>query len=373
MDKQSELRQNKIFVNNMVESAIRIGLLIVLLVFTYDIIKPFIIPVLWGAIIAVALLPVTNWLEGKFGGRRGLAATLVVVLGIAILMSPFFTVSGSIYDGITHLTDVLQDGNVALPRPTQKVADIPLIGGKLFEIWQLFATNLEKAISKFLPEIKTLAGALATILGGAFSSFMMFIIALIISGGLMAKAETVTAALQVVAVRTVGEHAEEWTSMIAATIRSVLVGVIGVAFIQSMIIGASFFVFDIPGAGLLTLLVLILCIAQMPALLVVAPVMFYVYSTSDTAPTVIFVIWSLIGGLSDNILKPMLMGRGVDIPMPVILIGAIGGMLFAGIIGLFLGAIILSIWYELFILWINKAPESKAALATIVEEEAQQE
>ncbi len=369
MDKQSELRQNKVFVNNMVESAIRIGLLVVLLVFTYDIIKPFIIPVLWGAIIAIALLPVTNWLEPRLGGRRGLAAGLVVLLGILILMSPFLTVSGSVYDGVTHIADALQEGNVAIPRPTQKVADIPLIGNKLFEVWQLFATNMERAITKFLPEIKTVVGTLATILSSAAASFATFIIALMISGGFMAKSDTVSQTLQVVAVRTVGEQAEEWTTMIAATIRSVLVGVIGVAFIQSMIMGTSFFVFGVPGAGILTLLVLILCIAQMPALLVVAPVMFYVYSTADTVPTVIFVIWSLIGGLSDNFLKPMLMGRGVDIPMPIILVGAIGGMLFSGIIGLFLGAVILSIWYELFILWLNKAPETKAALATIVSEE----
>ncbi|MFD2014798.1 AI-2E family transporter [Vibrio olivae] len=369
MHKQFEQRQNKIFVNNMVESAIRIGLLIILLVFTYDIIKPFIIPVLWGAIIAVALLPVTNRLEVLLKGRRGLAATLVSIAGILILMSPFLTVSGSIYDGITHITHSLQQGSIELPRPTEKVANIPLIGGKLYEIWALFATNLEKAISNFLPEIKALATTLASILGGAFTSLVVFIIALAISGLFMANSEKITATLQTVAVRTAGEQATEWTEMIAATIRSVLVGVIGVAFIQSMIIGASFFVFGIPSAGLLTLLVLVLCIAQLPALLVVAPVMFYVYSTSDTTTTTLFVIWALVGGLSDNVLKPMLMGRGVDIPMPIILIGAIGGMLFAGIIGLFLGAVILSIWYELFVLWLKRSPEAKASIAEIVDQE----
>ncbi|WP_162674608.1 AI-2E family transporter, partial [Vibrio variabilis] len=99
MDRQTEQRQSKLFVNNMVESAIRIGLLVLLLSFTYDIIKPFIIPVLWGAIIAVALLPVTKKLERSLGGKRGLASMLVALIGISILVIPFVLVSGSIYDG----------------------------------------------------------------------------------------------------------------------------------------------------------------------------------------------------------------------------------------------------------------------------------
>ncbi|USE01784.1 AI-2E family transporter [Vibrio sp. SCSIO 43133] len=353
MDRQTEQRQSKLFVNNMVESAIRIGLLVILLIFTYDIIKPFIIPVLWGSIIAVALLPLTKKLERSLGGKRGLAATLVSLIGISLLVIPFVMVSGSIYEGVAHTTEVIQSGEIKIPGPTSKVADIPVIGDKLYSIWNLFATNMEKAIQQFLPEIKGFLGTVASILGGALTSLIMFIISLAIAGGFMAHAEKISGALETVAVRAVGKKAEQWANLMAATIRSVLLGVVGVAFIQAAIIGAAMFVFKVPAAGLLTLATLILCIAQLPALLIVAPVIFYVYSTGDGTSTTLFTIWALAGGLSDNILKPMLMGRGVDVPMPIILIGAIGGMLFAGIIGLFLGAIILAIWYELFLFWIN--------------------
>ncbi|HIF9103227.1 TPA: AI-2E family transporter [Photobacterium damselae] len=375
MDKQMEQRQNKLFVNNMVESAIRIGLLLVLIIWTYDIVKPFIIPVLWGAIIAVALMPLTDRLQAVFKGRRGLAATVIALVCIALLIAPFVMVSGSIYDGITHTMSVLQSGDIKIPGPTQRIADIPVIGDKIYEVWSLFATNMEKAVTNFLPEIKTAVGTLASILGSSLASLVVFIIALAVAGGFMTHSHKITEAIQKVSIRTVGKNGAKWTTLTAATIRSVLLGVVGVAFIQAMIIGSAMFAFHVPMAGLLTLGVLILCIAQLPALIVVAPVIFYVYSTGDGTSTTIFTIWALAGGLADNILKPMLMGRGVDVPMPVILIGAIGGMLFSGIIGLFLGAVILAIWYELFMAWLKADAETTQAVVeeTQCEKEAKEQ
>ncbi|MGR5229819.1 AI-2E family transporter [Photobacterium damselae] len=375
MDKQMEQRQNKLFVNNMVESAIRIGLLLVLIIWTYDIVKPFIIPVLWGAIIAVALMPLTDKLQEVFKGRRGLAATVIALVCIALLIAPFVMVSGSIYDGITHTMSVLQSGDIKIPGPTQRIADIPVVGDKIYEVWSLFATNMEKAVTNFLPEIKTAVGTLASILGSSLASLVVFIIALAVAGGFMTHSHKITEAIQKVSIRTVGKNGAKWTTLTAATIRSVLLGVVGVAFIQAMIIGSAMFAFHVPMAGLLTLGVLILCIAQLPALIVVAPVIFYVYSTGDGTGTTIFTIWALAGGLADNILKPMLMGRGVDVPMPVILIGAIGGMLFSGIIGLFLGAVILAIWYELFMAWLKADAETTQAVVeeTQCEQEAKEQ
>ncbi|GIU15124.1 AI-2E family transporter [Shewanella sp. MBTL60-007] len=361
MENPMQHNQSKLFVANMVESAIRIGLLFILVVWTFDIIKPFVIPVLWGAIIAVALMPMTKKLEGALKGRRGIAATILALAGIILLIAPFWMVSSSLFDGVSRTVEVLQSGSVDIPGPTQKVADIPLIGDKLFEVWALFATNLEKALLHFLPQIKTGVSAAAGMLGSSLGSLVMFIISLAIAGGFMAHAEKCSAAVTTVAMRVVGPHGEEWTSLTAATIRSVLLGVVGVAFIQSLLIGSALFAFSIPAAGLFTVIVFIFGIAQLPPLIVVLPLIFYVFSTHDSTPATIFTVWVIIAGLSDSLLKPMLMGRGVDVPMPVILIGAIGGMITAGIIGLFLGAVILAIWYELFLTWLN-SEESPAEL-----------
>ena len=360
MDKQIEKHQSKVFVNNMIESAIRIGLLFVLIVWTYDIIKPFIVPVLWGAIIAVGLMPLTVKLERALNGKRGLAATLLAIIGIVLLVTPFVIVSGSIYEGVVRMTETLQEGSVTIPRPTQQIADIPLIGGKLYEVWALFATNLESAVTQFMPEIKAGVSAFTGVLGSSLATMVMFIISLLIAAGFMAHAESMARAVQTVAMRIVGKHGEAWASLTAATVRSVLLGVVGVAFIQSILVGSAMFVFGIPAAGLITFVVFIFGIAQLPATLVVLPVIIYVFSVQDTTSATIFTIWTLLAGLSDNFLKPMLMGRGVSTPMPVILFGAIGGMITAGIIGLFIGAVILAIWYELFIAWLKLEQEEAA-------------
>lgn len=361
MEMQTEADKNKRFVNNMMESAIRIGLLFILIVWTYDIIKPFIIPVLWGAILAVALMPITQKLEASLKGRRGLTATILVLLCITLLITPFVMVSGSLVEVVAHLTEVFKSGDIKIPGPTQRVADIPIIGTKLFEVWSLFSSNLEKAVTHFLPEIRTAASTMASIVGSSLSTLLMFIVSLAIAAGFMAHAEASSSALKNVTVRIVGKHGAEWTTLTAATIRSVLLGVVGVALIQAILIGAALFTFNVPAAGLITIGVLILGIAQLPALIVVLPLIGYMFSTQDTTPATIFSVWVFIAGLSDNFLKPLLMGRGVDIPMPVILFGAIGGMLSAGIIGLFLGAVILAIWYELFLAWL-KAGEGESAL-----------
>ncbi|OLQ74480.1 AI-2E family transporter [Photobacterium proteolyticum] len=358
MDKQIEKHQSSIFINNMVESAIRIGLLLVLLIWTYDIVKPFIIPVLWGAIIAVALMPLTLKLANALNGKRGLAATLLALLGVALLVIPLVMVSGSVYDGIAGLTEALQEGSVKIPGPTQRVAELPLIGEPLYDVWALFASNMEAAVTRYSEEIKVFVAAVAGFLGSSLATIVMFIISLLIAAGFMAHAESMSKAVQTVSVRVVGKHGEEWAKLTAATVRSVLLGVVGVAFIQSLLVGSAFFVFGVPAAPLLTFIVFVFGIAQLPATLVVLPVILYVFSVQDTTPATIFTVWVLIAGLSDNFLKPLLMGRGVSIPMPVILFGAIGGMISAGIIGLFLGAVILAIWYELFTTWLKLDQET---------------
>ena len=373
MDKLSERNESKIFISNMVESAIRIGLIFVLFVFTYDIIRPFILPVIWGAIIAVALLPVTKKLQRAYGGRRGLAATTIALLGIALLVTPLVMVSGSIYDGATHALQVLQSGEVKIPGPKPSVADWPLVGGKLYDTWTLFSTNLEQAIQTFMPQIKSALTSLLGMMGGALGSVLLSILSLAIAAGFMTYSESLASGLTTIAIRTAGDNAKSWATLIAATIKSVLLGVVGVAAIQALLIGAGFFVFGVPAAGLLTLILMILCIAQLPALLAVLPVIGYMYMTQDSTTATLFTVWAVVGALSENLLKPMLMGRGVDTPMPIILIGAIGGMLVYGIVGLFLGAVILSIWYELFVWWLSiEKAQQKEEMAELLEESVEQ-
>jgi predicted PurR-regulated permease PerM len=145
----------------------------------------------------------------------------------------------------------------------------------------------------------------------------------------------------------------------AATVRSVATGVIGVAFIQSLLLGLGFIFAGVPGAGVLAIVVLLLGIVQLPAMLVSLPVIIYLWVGGDASTTsnIIFSVYLLIAGMADNVLKPLLLGRGVDVPMPIVLFGALGGMVSAGIIGLFIGAILLSVGYQLFVEWVAESSQ----------------
>ncbi|WP_153448715.1 AI-2E family transporter [Vibrio algicola] len=190
-----------------------------------------------------------------------------------------------------------------------------------------------------------------------FFCVLMFVISLIIAGVFMVASQPIAKIVVTIFERSAGEHGSEWAEMTAKIIRSVLVGVIGVAFIQTAIISAAMFTFHIPAAGLFTIIILVLCIAQLPAILAIAPLIGYMYFTADTTSFLIFTIWGIVAGLSDNILKPLLMGRGISVPMPVIIIGSLGGMMYAGIIGLFLGAVVLALWWGVLTIWLGENNE----------------
>jgi predicted PurR-regulated permease PerM len=162
-----------------------------------------------------------------------------------------------------------------------------------------------------------------------------------------------------IAVRLAGERGADLVELARATVRSVARGILGVALIQAILAGLGCLVVGVPGAGLWALVVLILAVVQLPTFIILAPIVIYVFYTTGTVPAVLFAIWNLLVGGCDSFLKPVLMGRGVDVPMLVVFIGAIGGFILNGIIGLFLGAIILSLGFKLFELWLNVNAEEK--------------
>jgi predicted PurR-regulated permease PerM len=177
---------------------------------------------------------------------------------------------------------------------------------------------------------------------------------MLIAAAFLASAEAATASLRRIATRLAGEpRGDSLLTLTTATIRSVAVGVIGIAFIQALLGGLGMMFAGVPAAGLLAIVILILAIAQLPPILVLLPVIFYVFSVESTTVAVIFTVWSVLVSMSDAVLKPIFLGRGVDAPMLVILLGAIGGMITSGIVGLFIGAVILALGYNLFRLWLE--------------------
>ncbi len=353
------------FVKRAVEAAIRIGVLALLTLWAFLIVRPFISPVLWGVIIAIAVLPAYRGLTNRLGGRRKLTAALLTVLALALLLIPAVKFFGEAIDGTRSLAVQLEAGTLTIPPPPAKVATWPLVGDRLNDAWSLASSNLDAAIERYQPQLKAIGAWLLSAGTGLGIGVLQFIISIIIAGVFLATSEAGGSAAVRIAQRFAGEQGEEFVVMADKTIRSVALGVLGVAVIQSLLSLIGMAVVRVPGAPLWALLVLILAVIQLPPILILLPVAIYVFSTAATVPAVLFLIWAIIVSGSDAFLKPLLLGRGVNVPTLVILLGAIGGMMLSGIIGLFLGAVVLALGYQLFMAWLaNVPPGTQEAEAT---------
>jgi predicted PurR-regulated permease PerM len=220
----------------------------------------------------------------------------------------------------------------------------------------LATTNIPAAVAKYGDVVGGLAARLASSAGGLAAGQLSFVLSFGIAAVLIAYGKgTADFARRLLGLLGGGEErGAHLVTLTAATVRGVAVGVVGVAVIQSLLLAIGFFAIGLPAAGLWTFALLLLCIVQVPAVLVTLPIIVYVFATEATQPAIIFLVWTLIAGLSDNVLKPLMLGRGLEVPMPVILIGVIGGMITDGLLGLFVGPVILAVGYVLLIEWMMR-------------------
>jgi predicted PurR-regulated permease PerM len=369
MANTSQTSDDKVFMNRVLEAAIRIGLVVLLVTWCFLIIQAFIAPVLWGIVIAVGIYPFYQKVAVALGNREKLAATLLTLIAIAFLIIPTVLLTDSTVGGIQGLSKNLEEGALKIPPPSENVASWPVIGKPLDDIWRLASNNIEAAIKMIEPQLKKHAPKLLSAVAGLAFGVMQFLISIIIAGALLANAESGKRATHAIFTRLVGEQGEEFTNLSGATIRSVVQGVLGVAIIQAVLAGIGLIVMDVPVAGLWALIILFLAVIQLPPLLILLPIIIYVFSIADTAPAVLFMIWSVLVSISDTFLKPLFLGRGVDVPMLVILLGAIGGMMSSGLLGLFVGPVVLALGYKVFQAWLimdasTSQPSDIAALNT---------
>ncbi|MBT5826884.1 MAG: AI-2E family transporter [Gammaproteobacteria bacterium] len=351
---------DKLFTKKVTEVVIRLVLIFLIAALCFEIIKPFTIIVVWGIIISVAIFPLYNKLSHALGNRFKLAAILYTLFALSLLIGPSILISGSLLETSSHLAKGLSDGTLVVPPPAQSVNEWPLIGEKVYAIWNQASENLEDTLKQNIPIIKKLGKAFISAAAGVGGSAIQFVLSIIISGIFLVNTKgSYDVAVKIASRLTNKEQGLQFTNLATATIRSIAQGVLGVAVIQAALAGMGMYFIDVPGWGLWTIIILILAVAQLPPLLILIPVMVYVFSVADTTPAIIFSIWSIIISLSDSVLKPLLLGRGMDTPTLIILLGAIGGMMWFGILGLFVGAITLALGYEIFMAWLDKDIEEE--------------
>jgi predicted PurR-regulated permease PerM len=353
-------RVDKNFLANAMASFIQIAAVVLLIMWCFSIVKPFIGIVVWGMIISIALYPAHLALTEKLGGKAKMSATILVLIGLAIIIVPTWLLAESAIDGLKFVSGELEDGSVHISPPNESVAEWPLVGERVYAVWAAAAENLAETLNRFEPQLRNLSQSAVGFAGGIVAGVFQFIFATIIGGVLLMSAEGGYQVSRNIAKSLVGsESGNKLADLSILTIRSVVKGVLGVAVIQTILAAIGLVAIGMPAAGLFAAAVLVLAIVQLPPILVLGPIAIWYFSVAEGMPATIFLIYALIVSMSDAFLKPMLLGRGVDTPMLVILIGAIGGAITYGIVGLFIGAVVLALGYELFTAWMapDEAPD----------------
>jgi predicted PurR-regulated permease PerM len=337
----------------IVDTIIRLGVLAVLLMWCFDILKPFILILIWAVVIAIAIFPVYTFFVKIFRGRRILAVIVLTLIMLSFIIIPSGLIMYSLYEGVNHFRELFNAGKPLIPPPGGTTANWPIITKPIVDVWELASDNLQDAVLKYSNQIKDYGTIALIALAGVGKGIAFFIVSIIIAGFLLLYADSSSVVVHKIAKKLVGENSEHFSSIIVRTIQNVVKGILGVALIQTTMEGLGFFIAGVPFAGLWTILCLILAIVQIGVGPIAIPVAIYMFSVSDTTSAVILAIWLGITLLIDNVLKPILLGRNAPAPMLVIFLGAIGGFLYDGFIGLFLGAIILTIGYKLFLTWLE--------------------
>lgn len=342
-----------------IEITIRLGAVVLLVLACLMITAPFLGIAVWALIIAIAMDGPYEALCRRLGGRRNTAAVLAVSVSLLIVIVPAVQLSETLISGAQHFANDLRDGSVSVPPPNPSVEDWPIVGGRVFAFWVLASENLGEALKYIGPQLQAASRWLLNAAGSAGVGLLQLVASFLIAGVMLAKSGARRQAIDRFAIRMAGrERGPALARLSNATVRSVVQGILGVALVQATLAGLGFGVAGVPGAGLWALLVLVAAVIQLPVVLVMVPPILYALSSIGGLPAVLLVVWCVVVGLLDNFLKPILFGRGVEVPSLVIFMGAIGGMITMGIVGLFLGSVVLALGYALFMAWLSEpAPD----------------
>jgi predicted PurR-regulated permease PerM len=347
----------------LIDVYIRFALVFGLAVLCYQVFSPFLSLMAWALILAITLYPAHWKLARRLGGRHGFAATLIVLAGIVLIVAPTSLLLVSLGDSVHDLIGGVRDNTLQVPAPPASVAGWPIVGDKVYGLWSQAHSDLPSVIQGLQPKIGDLSKKAVEMVASIGATVLTFLVSFVIAGIIMAFGEAGARSSRAIFDRIVGiERGEAFARLSTATVRAVALGVLGVAFIQAILIGIVLLVAGVPFAGVLAMIQLVLGIAQVPALLVTLPAVVYIWMSGayGTGAAVTYTVLLVVAGGVDNVLKPLLLGRGVDAPMPVVLLGALGGLASAGILGMFVGATLLTVGYQIFMAWVAANPDLPA-------------
>jgi predicted PurR-regulated permease PerM len=327
----------------------------ILIAASFWIVRPFVSALIWATMVVVATWPVMIGIQARLGGRRSLA---VVVMSLSLLLVLLVPMSAAIVtlvdnsDRIVGWSKWLAEAQV--PPPPEWVAGIPMMGDKIQEIWlQYVANGLQDFTAKLAPYAKEITELFMTKVGNFGMLFFQFLLTVAISAILYAGGDSAAVWIKQFGLRLAGEKGVKAVVLAGQAIRGVALGVVVTALAQSILGGIGLAIAGLPMAAVLTVLMFMLCIAQLGPILVLAPAVAWLYWTGDNGWGTFLLVWTLVVGSMDNVLRPYLIKKGADLPMLLIFAGVIGGLISFGLVGIFVGPVVLAVTYTLIDAWVK--------------------
>ncbi|MDN3641920.1 AI-2E family transporter [Lutimonas halocynthiae] len=349
--------KNQIFNNSIYDTTIRLLIMLLIIVWCLLILYPFTSVLLWSLIFAMALYPLHTKIAKKLGGKPKLASALIVILALAIIFIPSWFLIDKLVSEVQSAKIELTTNGFTLPAPKENVREWPVVGEQVYEFWKGASENLGQTADKYHDQLADKGKKLAKGVLGALSALIQILISFIIAAVLLVFGEA-GEGIRKFFRKLAGSRGDEFADITMMTVSSVLKGVLGVALVVSFLHGIFFMLAGVPYAGILTLGIFVLGVLQIPAIILTLPIILYLFAVKSTSMAIMWTVFLIVAGLSDNILKPLLLGKGAAVPMLVIFLGVIGGFIFSGFIGLFTGAIVMSLGYKLFMGWLNTNEEA---------------
>lgn len=313
--------------SNLMDSVIRISLVALLALWCFQIARPFINPIAWAGIIAIGVFPIFVFIKNKTGLSNALSSTILTLFLLAILIVPSLMLADIMIENTQSLSELLENDELKIPPPNESISKLPVIGEKLHAFWQKASEDHQAAFGKYEPQLKNILSWAFSTVAITGLNIIVFIFSIIIAGVFMASANGVKESMELIFTRLAGERGLELTKLSRDTVQSVVRGILGIAVLQAVLAALGFIAMDIPAAGLLAIICLVLAIVQIDVLIILIPLSILAFSNPDisTGAAITFLVWNIAVGLLNNILKPVLLAKGVEAPMAVIFVGAIGG------------------------------------------------
>ncbi len=325
-----------------------------LLLASFWILRPFIPAILWAITLVVATWPLMLWVQRHTGNRRGLAVFIMTTAILLLLILPIWIAINTIATHIDVLGDIMRSAlSMQLPPPPDWIRHTPLVGVGIADAWQRV---VHSGIAELASQLKPYAGRVtqwvASAIGSLGGMFLQFLLTTIIAAMLYVKGELAAVRMVLFGRRLAGDRGEMAVYLAGQAIRSVALGVAVTALAQSIIGGVGLAITGLPFAGLLTALMFFLCLIQLGPGFVLVPAVIWLYYSNDVVWGTVLLVVTIVATTIDQFIRPVLIRKGADLPLLLIIAGVLGGLVAFGILGIFIGPTVLAVAYTLFNAWI---------------------